>query len=256
MSFLPQVFRAAAAALLVAAFVAAAGGAEIWAAGQPADEPPVVVELFTSQGCSSCPPADALLAELAARPDVLALSLNVDYWDYIGWRDPYGSPVHTQRQRAYGQALNLHYVFTPQIVIDGRTSVVGSRREDVLNAIAAAKTRPKTVEVAFAAGNGGSVIVPAGHAPAEGGTIWLVVYDRSQTTDVPRGENAGRTIENANVVRTLERLGTWMGERLEIPLNLDDAAASGRFGCAVIVQQGRIGPVLGAASMRLDGLDR
>lgn len=256
MSFLQQALRTAAAALAVAALLTGAGGTDARAATDASGDPPVVVELFTSQGCSSCPPADALLAELAERPDVLALSLNVDYWDYIGWRDPYGSPVHTQRQRAYGKTFNLHYVFTPQMIVDGRTSVVGSRREEVLAAIAAAKARTKPVEITFTTENGGSVIVPAGHAPDEGATIWLAVYDRRQTTEVARGENAGRTIENANVVRLLERLGTWMGERLEIPLNLTDAAASGRSDCAVIVQQGRLGPILGAASMRLDGLER
>jgi hypothetical protein len=90
--------------------------------------PPVVVELFTSQGCSSCPPADAILAELAERSDLVALSLHVDYWDYIGWKDPFGSPLHTTRQKNYASELGLRYVFTPQIVVDGAASVVGSDR--------------------------------------------------------------------------------------------------------------------------------
>lgn len=215
---------------------------------------PVVVELFTSQGCSSCPPADELLTELAERDDVIALSLHVDYWDYIGWKDPFASPQYTERQRRYAEELGLHYVYTPQIVIDGRHNIVGSHRDKVLAAIEASAKQGKLVEVSFAAENGGRVIIPAGPAPDRGATIWLAVYDDAMETEVKRGENAGRTIRNAHVVRRLERLGTWMGERLEIPLNLDSAATRNNYECAVIVQQGRNGPIIGAGQMRLDAL--
>jgi len=233
--------------------VHAATSTEGTSAGAPGA--PVVVELFTSQGCSSCPPADELLNDLArTRDDVIALSLHVDYWDYIGWKDPYGSPMHTARQRAYAAALRIPYVFTPQVVIDGRVSQVGSDRGAILAAIDTARARRKALRIEFVADNGGKVVIPQGHAPDVGATVWLVVYDRYHETKVKRGENAGRVIRNANVVRRLERLGTWTGERLEIPLNLTDAAVSGRYGCAVIVQQGRTGPVLGAAAMRLDAL--
>src|SRR6059036_991639 len=102
------------------------------APGRAADNrPPVVVELFTSEGCSSCPPADAFLGELAQRPDIVALAFHVDYWDYIGWKDPYASPLTTQRQHDYAAALHLHMVYTPQMVVDGRADVVGSERSDV-----------------------------------------------------------------------------------------------------------------------------
>ena len=215
---------------------------------------PVVVELFTSQGCSSCPPADELLGELAEREDVIALSLHVDYWDYIGWKDPYASPQYTERQRRYAEELGLHYIYTPQMVIDGRHNIVGSRRGEVLDAIEASLKQGKAVDVSFVAQNGGRVIIPAGPAPDRGATIWLVVYDDVIDTDVKRGENAGRTIRNAHVVRRLERLGTWMGERLEIPLNLDSAATRDNYECAVLVQQGRNGPIIGAGLMRLDAL--
>ncbi len=221
---------------------------------EPAAVAPVVVELFTSQGCSSCPPADALLNELAARPDVVALSLHVDYWDYIGWKDPYASPQYTARQKNYADSLNLRYVYTPQIVVDGRTNVVGSRRAEVIEAIEAAAKRDRPMGITFATGNGGTVIIPEGHAPDEGATVWLAVYDREHTTQIKRGENAGRSLVNANVVRSFERLGTWTGARLEIPLDLAGARARGRDGCAVIVQQGRAGPVLAAAAMNLDAL--
>lgn len=216
--------------------------------------PPVVIELFTSQGCSSCPPADRLLTELAMRPDVIALSLHVDYWDYIGWKDPYGSPMMTERQRRYAAALSLPYVFTPQIIIDGRASMVGSQRRTVESAIAAARARQKTAAVSFSPDGGGVVVIAAGQAPKAGATVWQAIYDSKHETAVRRGENAGRTILNVNVVRSFERLGTWTGERLEIPLNLGNAAARGRYGCVVIVQEGRSGPVIGAAVMMLDSL--
>ena len=226
------------------------------ATAEPATGNQVVVELFTSQGCSSCPPADELLTELADRPDVVALSLHVDYWDYIGWKDPYASPQYTARQQRYGEALNLRYVYTPQIVVDGRANVIGSRRAEVLEAIETAAKRDRPIDITFDTRDGGMVIIPEGHAPDEGATVWLAVYDRAHLTEVKRGENAGRKLRNANVVRSFERLGTWTGARLEIPLDLTDARARGRDGCAVIVQHGRAGPVLAAAAMNLGDLGK
>ena len=218
--------------------------------------PPVVVELFTSQGCSSCPPADEFLSELAMRPDVIALSLHVDYWDYIGWKDPYGSPMITKRQRRYAAALGLPYVFTPQIIVDGGKSMVGSDRGAVETAIAAARARQRTVDVSFRPDGGGVVVIAAGKAPAAGATVWQAIYDEERETEVKRGENAGRTIRNVNVVRSFERLGTWTGERLEIPLSLGNAAARGRYGCVVFVQEGRSGPIIGAAVLMLETLSQ
>lgn len=246
------------AALLTALLLASAllsGRATAASHEQQAAQQLVVVELFTSQGCSSCPPADALLGELASRPNVLPLSLHVDYWDYIGWKDPYGSPMNTSRQRQYAESLGLRYVFTPQMIIDGQASVVGSRRGEILDAVETAANRPKALNIQFLASDGGKVVIPAGQAPDSGATVWLAVYDRAHETEVKRGENAGRRMLNTNVVRSFERLGTWMGERLEIPLDLNAAAARGRDGCAVIVQQGRTGPVLGAAAMALETLE-
>ena len=211
----------------------------------------VVVELYTSQGCSSCPPADALLGELAMRQDVIALSLHVDLWDYIGWKDTFASPMTTARQRAYAQALRARYVYTPQMVIDGRYDVVGSRRNEVRDLIAKAATEPKPLEIRFEAENGGRIVIPAGHAPDEGATIWLAVYDKEHETAVERGENRGRTLRYHQVVRELEELGTWQGEETVIPIDFAAAAALGRAGCAVIVQRGRAGRILGAAKMEL-----
>ncbi len=139
-------------------------------------------------------------------------------------------------------------------MVDGRANVVGSQRANVLEAIETAAKRDRPIDISFGTGNGGTVIIPEGHAPDEGATVWLAVFDREQVTEVKRGENAGRSLRNANVVRSFERLGTWTGARLEIPLDLSDARARGRDGCAVIVQRGRAGPVLAAAAMSLDAL--
>ncbi len=215
--------------------------------------PPVVVELFTSQGCSSCPPAEAFLNELADEEGVIALELHVDYWDYIGWTDPFASPQITQRQRDYARELELRYVYTPQMVIDGRHNVVGSHRQQVRSAIGQATLRGKTLAVEFSDEDGGKIIIPEGRPPAGGATVWLAIYDGLHETEVKRGENRGQKLKNRNVVRELEELAVWTGERLEIPVDLARVAALGRAGCAILVQQGRTGPVIGAAAMPLAG---
>ncbi len=205
---------------------------------------PVVVELFTSQGCNSCPPADAFLGELAMRPDVVALSLHVDYWDYIGWKDPFARPEATARQRAYGRSLGRNMVYTPQMVIDGEVDEVGSDRAGVLRKIAAARRGKIAVELRETAPGQWRVILPGAAIDlAEPATVWLAVFDREKTTVVPRGENAGVTLKNYHVVREWRRLGEWNAQPAEFPLDV----AAGGDGCAVIVQAGETGPVLGAA---------
>ncbi len=239
----------------------------VLAAGQPESAPrpqvaaasedlggPVVVELYTSQGCSSCPPADAFLGELAMWPGVIALAFHVDYWDYIGWKDPFAQPAYTQRQKSYQRSFASRYVYTPQMVIDGRDHAVGSRRGEVEDKIAEARARKKAVTVGFDAVDGGRVVIPAGPAPRGGADVWLVVYDEAHETEVARGENSGRTLKDFNVVRELQHLGYWTGEALTLPLALDDAAARGRSGCAVIVQHRETKEVLGAGLMLVDEL--
>ncbi len=233
--------------LLLAAGVAAGVGA---AAGRAQDKAPVVVELFTSEGCSSCPPADALLGELAQRPDVVPLAFHVDYWDYIGWKDPYASPANTQRQHDYAAALGLHMVYTPQMVVDGRTDVVGSERGDVEAAIGKAAAGPKLAVSIEKDGAGYRVLIPAGAAPAGGATVWLALFDREQATRVARGENGGRTLKEYNIVHEWRRLATWDGSALSLPLAMP--AKPDQDGCAIIVQSDPVGPVLGAALMKLD----
>ena len=211
--------------------------------------PLVVVELFTSQGCNSCPPADAFLGELAQRDDLIPLSLHIDYWDYIGWRDPFASPALTDRQRAYADALSLPYVYTPQVVVHGRYDLAGNRREDILAAIDKAKTIEPRLTVEIVREEMEKVRLSAGDAPPEGATVWLAVFDRRHETQVSRGENAGKLLKDYNVVRIFERLGTWTGEAMEIPVDLAEAGVSGHDRCAIIVQAGRNGPVLAAAAI-------
>ncbi len=214
---------------------------------------PAVVELFTSQGCNSCPPADRMVGELAQRADVIALSLHVNYWDYIGWPDPYASAKHTERQQAYVRRLEGRYVYTPQIVVDGREQVSGTRAEEVADAIVRARRRGKPIVPRFESGaQAGSVdiVIPAARID-EPATVWLAFYDRKQVTRVPRGENAGKVLENYNVVREFRQLATYTGERLRISLDMDDERAEGRSGCAILVQRDVNGPILGAADMEL-----
>jgi hypothetical protein len=251
------------ASLVLALLILAGGGLLLPAQANAADSPdratldagalerlkrPVVVELFTSEGCSSCPPADRFAGELSTVPGILTLSFHIDYWDYIGWRDPFASPLFSQRQRDYSKNLPLRYVYTPQMVVDGRYDVVGFHRDDVFAAIQrAAADQPDivmTLDPATA-----RLSVPAGPAPAEGATLWLAFYDRQKSSNVTRGENAGRRLTHYNVVRDLQPLGTWSGDAMEIDLGL--AAADDRDACAVLLQSGTAGPVLSAVTMAL-----
>ena len=209
---------------------------------------PTVVELFTSQGCSSCPPADRLLQELADRDDVLALGYHVDYWDYIGWADPFASRDSTMRQRQYGRAFDLRSVFTPQMVVDGSVSLVGSRRREVNRAIDEAPgQRRHTVPVMVEQPDRDRFIVSLGAADYDGepADIVLVRYDASHVTEVARGENRGRTLTDVNVVRQFDVIGQWRGEAMTLSASMPVSDIPG--GCAVIVQSPGHGAILGAA---------
>lgn len=214
--------------------------AALLAGAAQAQARPVVVELFTSQGCSSCPPAEAVLLDLAQRPDVLALAFHVDYWDRLGWPDLYSSPEATARQRAYAGTFGNGQVYTPQMVIDGRWEGVGSRRGEVLAAIDAALADPGP-EVALRLGReGGRLALDVGAGQGVG-RLLLVGFDPRAETAVPRGENAGRTILQANVVRSVEVVAEWDGRALALdrPTPLGESAA--------LVLQAPDGRMLGAA---------
>lgn len=218
--------------------------------------PLTVVELYTSQGCSSCPPADRFLGELAARDDVVALSEHITYWDYLGWKDTFGSPTATRRQRAYGREFGRNSVYTPQMVIGGREHVVGSDSAALGRAMQRdlADDRPR-LDVTLSRGDSNTILV---HIPEhESGTqepavVWLFRYDRVNTVAVERGENAGMSFTYHNVVREIRELAQWRGEAMTIALALDDLKAGGRDGCAIVVQRRGTGPIIGAARMGLD----
>ncbi len=205
-----------------------------------ADSRPVVVELFTSQGCSSCPPADALLGELSRRTGVLALGFHISYWDRLGWKDPLSSPEATARQRGYAARLTGGQVYTPQMVIDGQSDAVGSDRDAVMAALreASRTASPAIIPVSFAADRR-SVAIGEGSGTGE---VTLLRFARHRSTQIGAGENSGRTADDFNGVETLSPLGTWDGTRREFAV---EPAAPGE-GLAVLVQAPD-GRMLGAA---------
>jgi hypothetical protein len=220
---------------------------------------PVVVELFTSQGCSSCPPADAYLGDLAKRQDILALGLHVDYWNFIGWTDPYSSKFATQRQHDYAGALNLDSLSTPQMVINGTAQGVGSDRQEIEGLIRAAKTTPAlhpSLTIASDVGGGLAIHIGGEAGGTTGGvkwaTVWLVVYDSEHTTAVARGENSGRVLTDYQVVRSFRSIGIWTGVPLDISVAPEDVALR-TGGAAVLLQTDAIGPIIAAAVLKPGG---
>lgn len=212
----------------------------------------VVVELYTSQGCSSCPPADALLGELAARDDVIALSFHVDYWNYLGWKDPFSSAANTNRQRNYRSAFGLRYIYTPQIVSGGTQQAVGSHRGKVLRGIEKARAAQQVaVDVTHPDKKTALVTIGAGKAPAGKATVWLFAYDREHSTDIRRGENTGVKLVNTNVVRAMRRIGEWNGEKLQISVPIAMMGLDKQDGCAIVVQSESRGTIYGAADFPL-----
>jgi hypothetical protein len=211
---------------------------------------PMVVELFTSEGCSSCPPADELLGELTQRQFVLPLSFHVDYWDYIGWKDRFGDPLFTQRQRAYAEAQGSSMVYTPQMIVAGAIDVVGSDRKAVDKALRTAYTRNTMYRIHVMREQDGRVVAQFPEAPiGVPATIWLVTYQKSAESHVKTGENAGRSLMTYNVVRSLQKVGMWYGPATEIALKLDPAAkANSPDACAIIANQAEHGPIIAAAA--------
>lgn len=213
----------------------------------------LVVELFTSQGCSFCPSADAFLTGLAKRDDVIALSFHVDYRNYIGWNDPFSSPEATARQRAYGRTLKKRYVYTPQIVVDGRAETVGSNRFMVSSLIMMAVAAQKIeIDVTHDKDGSADIRVP-GALPggARKGELRIGFCDAAVKTQIRAGENWGETITNPNIVRSCKRIGAWDGEVLDTRLDLKALGSAGRDGCVVILQSAGNGPIIGVASFPL-----
>lgn len=201
---------------------------------------PVVVELFTSQGCSSCPPADAYLSELSRdRPDVLPLAFHVTYWNSLGWQDPYSLEAATQRQAAYSAHFG-EFAYTPEMVIDGRKGLVGSNRRAAEAAISSARKADETSVEVSGVRHGGTLSVAVG-AGSGRGQVLLVGYDAAHVTNVGRGENAGRALTESNIVRSIRFVGEWTGA----PLKLESTPPAGEQ--AAILIQSPDGAIIGAA---------
>lgn len=217
--------------------------------------PAKVVELFTSQGCSSCPPADAVLTELAADKSVLALTFAVDYWDYLGWKDTLASPENSERQRSYAARRGDRSVYTPQVVVNGEQHVVGSNRQAIADALERAD--PMTAEVALRYTADALEVNVSGALPkgARMANVLILQVSPREEIEIERGENSGRTVTYTNVVRRQQTIGMWSGgdETLRIPRM--ELKKTGGEKCVVVVQLiGEDGPgrIVGAAGMLWD----
>ncbi len=212
---------------------------------------PVVVELYTSQGCASCVSADALVGDISDRPLVLALTFGVDYWDYLGWQDTFAKPGFTDRQKAYLKPLALRDVYTPQVVIDGRLQAAANHPEEVDRLIKQAAREhgrpPQITAVHPAPGRASRIAVGHGPAPRDGADVWLVRYDpHEQKVTVRTGDNRGKTIVEHNVVRELVRLGAWAGKPKSF--RAPQAETDG-LETAVIVQAANGGRIIAAKKL-------
>ena len=251
-----QFVQLAAAAVALCAFAGADLGGEADAAGR--DVPLGVVELFTSQGCSSCPPADALFADLVSRKDIVALAYHVDYWDYLGWKDTLSTKKNTERQYAYMRAFGARSVYTPQAVINGRAHVNGASRVAVDGTLAGMDKMAQGMRVPVrVTQEGDGVVIDAGDAGTNPATpsnahVVVVYFDPPQTIDIGKGENSGRSQTYWNAVSDIQTAGMWHGkaQRYELPMS----EISKKGGCAVLLQavgkDGSPGPILGAAMIR------
>lgn len=216
---------------------------------------PVVVEYFTSQGCSSCPPADAYLKDdLSERNDVISLAYHVDYWDDLGWKDTFSQHRFTTRQYAYKRALSERGesagrigVYTPQMVVEGKFAAVGSNRAAINRAIDAAQNNLANVPVTVTHRNGEvHLTVGADEAAPTPATLWLVSYMKSAPVTIKRGENTGRTITYVNIVRDMRALGHWEGHSLSLTL----PKLSGNEAYVALLQSDQLGPILGASRVQ------
>lgn len=222
------------------------------ALGAPSAPRPVIVELFTSEGCSSCPPADEVLRRLESQPvpgaEVITLGFHVDYWDNLGWRDRFSDAAFTARQAAYARAFHQSSVYTPEMVVDGRTSFVGSAQGPAVDAIRAAAQRPSApIEVKV---EGAALKIHLPDPSALGGAmLWLAITEDGLASDVQRGENGGRRLHHGAVVRRLKRLGPALDT--VAPLDLPGAWNRGQLRAVVFAQDGSSLAILGAASIPL-----
>jgi hypothetical protein len=206
-------------------------------------DPRAVIELFTSQGCSSCPPADKLIGELATDPSLVSISLPIDYWDYLGWKDTLADPRHTARQKAYAKLRGDREVYTPQVVVNGSLHALGSDRSAIERGIGQSRQNPTTlaVPVKLAVADGQLVVaLPDGSDRPVVAEVWICALTKSVTVAIKRGENRGKTVTYTNVVRQWIKLDTWSGKANSWKVPIRDFAGDDIDRAAVIVQAGTV----------------
>ncbi len=212
-----------------------------------AEETPVVVELYTSQGCSSCPPADETLAALAGRDDVIALAMHVDYWDYLGWRDTFAQRAFTERQSGYRDAQRRNVLYTPQMIVQGSREISGLEPSRLREAIEHAGRADPPARLTLQREGGMLKCLIEPRAGVSGsGTVWIAKYTLRSSVRIDRGENAGTTATYVNVVNSLNRIGTWSGEEIEDVAMPQPGPGEG---VAIWLQDGASGPILAAAKL-------
>jgi hypothetical protein len=216
-------------------------------AANAAASAPVLVELFTSQGCSSCPPADELAGELVNDPNNFVVSFNVDYWDYLGWRDTLAKPEYSQRQYDYAKVRGDGSVYTPQMVVNGATHVVGSNRREVVTQIESSRRQTLIADVALTLSKKMiSIEIPAAAYKGEA-TLWLMAVEPRVVQKIERGENSGKDIVYVNVVRNLARAAMWDGSAYKGSWMRDAIMTKETTKILAVLQDGKTGPVLGLA---------
>lgn len=230
-------------------------------AGQPQGSHPVVIELFTSQGCSDCPAADRIVAELATRKDVLALSLPITYWDMLGWKDTFATEANTYRQKSYAKTMNRSGIYTPQIIVDGKTDVVGNQRDRVLSAITKRSSQIATesaVNLSLGIASGRvEIAIPAVARAKEKplATIWVMRTLSHASVNVQQGENKNHQLSYVNLVRELHRAGEWTGEAMKLDLPIT-TGKSKHDGVVVLLQDHDYREVIAAAMIKLPTVDQ
>ena len=252
-------FRALTVGILLAALAHTAWAKTTAAAQKSLPPHPVLLELFTSQGCSDCPAADRLVTELAHRPGVIALSLPITYWDVLGWKDTFATEANTRRQKSYARIMNRSGVYTPQMIIDGQLDVIGNQRDRVMRAVTLRSSgtghQAEVPVLLHRTGNRIEIaIAKSRHAPKDAATIWVMRTLGQGSVDVGDGENRNRFLTYTNVVRDLQRAGEWKGQAMKIDVPVKPAKLQ-YDGVVVVLQAEDFGPVLGAAALSLPGVE-
>ena len=215
---------------------------------------PVVVELFTSQGCSACPPADALLGRLSRDSSIVSISWHVDYWNDLGWEDTLSRADFTARQKAYQKSLDVRFIYTPQIVVNGAWETVGSKERKVEDLIEKGRKTSLRVPLTYERRPDGlEVHIESGEIEAPA-TLWLVNTRSREDVDIAAGENSDRSLTYINVAKGVRKLGTYTGAAQTVMIPANDLGRDGSDGCALLLQEGGSGPIIGALAIDTSGL--